>query len=290
MGGHVFEHIPLPAEILHELAGQLHRVPFHAADACDVTFVHLGQHVMQPVPKLMEQRRHVIMRQECRLPDTVDFNAVRKVAHQVRNGGLQHAGVGAQPAVAHVIHPRTAALAGAGGWVEVKLADQRGRSRTAGTRCGALDAVKPNAGVPDGRCVGANRHIKQRFDNLEQARQDLGCREVLLDLLFAESVARFLEFFSGIRQVPIFQCGQAQVRSGKFAQIRQVFDRKRFGLGTQIAQKADDLIRRVGHFWHHRQFSKTGKAQQPGFFKAKLEYLLDQCRVVELECVWRALI
>jgi len=33
MGGHVPQHIPFPAEVLHELAGQLDRVPLHAADA-----------------------------------------------------------------------------------------------------------------------------------------------------------------------------------------------------------------------------------------------------------------
>ena len=33
MGGHVPEHLPFPAKIFHELAGQFHRVPLDAADA-----------------------------------------------------------------------------------------------------------------------------------------------------------------------------------------------------------------------------------------------------------------
>ena len=33
MRGHVFEHVPFPAKVFHELTGQFDRVPFHAADA-----------------------------------------------------------------------------------------------------------------------------------------------------------------------------------------------------------------------------------------------------------------
>jgi hypothetical protein len=33
VAGHVLHHVPFPAEVLHELGGQFHRVPFHAVDA-----------------------------------------------------------------------------------------------------------------------------------------------------------------------------------------------------------------------------------------------------------------
>ena len=248
MGRHVFEHIPLPAEIFHELAGQLHRVPLHAADARDIALVDLGQHVVQAVAELMEQRGHVVMRQQGRFSDAVDFHPIREIAHQMRHRGLQLARVGAQPAVAHVVHPGTAALAGAGGRVQVKLAHQGGCGRGACSRTvsrcgGALNPVKLYAGLPHGCRVGANRHIKQRLDDFEQAGQDLGRGEVLLDLLLAEGVTGFLELFAGIRQIPIFQLGHAQVLCRKLAQVSQVFDCERLRLGAQIAQKTDDLIR-----------------------------------------------
>ncbi len=41
MGGHVFQHIPFPAEVFHELAGQFHRIPFHATDARHIALVDL---------------------------------------------------------------------------------------------------------------------------------------------------------------------------------------------------------------------------------------------------------
>ena len=85
MRRHMLEHIPLPAKVLHELAGQLDRVPFHPADARHVTLVDLAQEVVQAMAKFVEQRRHVVVRQQGRFA----ANPVGKVAHQVRDGGLQ---------------------------------------------------------------------------------------------------------------------------------------------------------------------------------------------------------
>ena len=46
MRGHVLQHLPLPAEIFHELARQFHRIPLHPADARDTVLVHLREHVV----------------------------------------------------------------------------------------------------------------------------------------------------------------------------------------------------------------------------------------------------
>ena len=62
--GHVLEHVPLPAEVFHELAGQLDGVPFHTADARDIALVDLREHVVQAVAELMEQRGHVVVREQ----------------------------------------------------------------------------------------------------------------------------------------------------------------------------------------------------------------------------------
>jgi hypothetical protein len=114
------QHVPFPAEVLHELAGQLHGVPLHAADARHVAFVHLGQHVVQAVAELVEQGDDVVVRQQRRLA----IHAVGKVAHQVATGVCSWPRVGAQPAGAHVVHPGAAALAVARGLVQVELAYQ----------------------------------------------------------------------------------------------------------------------------------------------------------------------
>jgi len=44
---------PFPAEIFHELAGQFHRVPFHAVDAGHGEVFHLGEQVVQAVAKFV---------------------------------------------------------------------------------------------------------------------------------------------------------------------------------------------------------------------------------------------
>jgi len=62
--GHVLEHVPLTAEVFHELAWQLDGVPFHAADARDIALVDLGEHVVQAVAELMEQHCHVVVREQ----------------------------------------------------------------------------------------------------------------------------------------------------------------------------------------------------------------------------------
>ncbi len=59
--------VPLPAEVLHELARQLDGVPFDAGDAGHAEVVDLRQHVLQAVAELVEQRGHVVVRQQRRL-------------------------------------------------------------------------------------------------------------------------------------------------------------------------------------------------------------------------------
>ena len=44
------------APVLHELGGQLHRVPLNAADAGDQALALLGEHVLRGVAKLVEER------------------------------------------------------------------------------------------------------------------------------------------------------------------------------------------------------------------------------------------
>jgi len=118
-------------------------------------------------------------------------HAVGEVADQVRHGRLQRAGVGAQPAAAHIVHPGAAALAGARRGVQVELAHQL-QPCGQRARCGKTARWGATPGALSRRDV----HVEQGLDDLEQARQHLGCGEVLLDLLLAEGVARFLELFA----------------------------------------------------------------------------------------------
>ena len=189
---HVFEDIPLPAEVLHELARQLHGVPLDAADARDIALVDLGQHVVQAMAEFVKQRGDVVMREQRRFA----IDTLGEVAHKVGHRRLQVVVVGAQPAGPDIVHPGAATLAAAGRGIEVELADQL---RGAASRIrNPLDPVKLHAGVPYRRLIASDRDLEQRLDDLEQAGQHLGCREVLLDLLFAERVTLFLELLADV--------------------------------------------------------------------------------------------
>ena len=60
---HVREHVPLPAEVLHELRRQLDRVPFHALDAGDAGHVDARQQLVQAVAELVEDRDDFVVRE-----------------------------------------------------------------------------------------------------------------------------------------------------------------------------------------------------------------------------------
>ncbi len=268
VGGHVPQHVPLPAEVLHELAGQLHRVPLDAADAGHVALVHLREHVVQPVAELVEEGDHVVVREQRRLA----LHACGEVADQVGDRRLQPTGVRAQPARAHAIHPGAAALAGAGRLVQVELADEFGS---------ALDAVELHGGVPDRSGVATDGHVEERLDDLEEAGQHLRRGEVLLHLLLAESVARFLELFGNVGPVPGLRVGDAQVFRGEIAQVGHVLFRVGPCSPGEIAQEIDDLPGRVRHLGDDGHLAEIRVAQQPGLFLAQGEDFADQCGIVE---------
>ena len=200
-------------------------------------------------------------------------HAFGEVADQVRHRGLQLAGVGAQPAGAHIVHPGAAAFAGAGRLVQVKLADQL---------AGALDAVELHLGLPHRRCVFGQVHVKQGFDNLEKPFQHFGGGEVLFDFLLAECVTRFFKFFTDVGVVPGLRVAQLQVLGGKGAQVGHVFFGIRTGATGQVAQEADHLFGRVGHLGHHRDFAEILVAQQARFFESQGQDLRHDGAVVKL--------
>ena len=272
MGGHVLEHIPFPAEIFHELAGQLDRIPLHAGNARDIAFVDLREHVVQAVAGFVEQGDHVIVSKQRRLA----VHTGGEIADQVGHRRLQLMGVGAQPACAHIVHPGTAALAFACLRVQIELPDQLR------ALCGrALDAVELHAGVPDRSFIAADGYFEQGLDNLEQAGQHLGGREVLLELLLAERVAGFLELFADEGPVPGLRVGNAELSLGKGTQIGCIL----FGIGTgtlcQITQKICDLLGRIGHLGHDRDLAEVLVAQQLRLFQAQGEDFLHHRGVVK---------
>ena len=191
--------------------------------------LHLREHVVQAVTEFVKEGDDVVVHQQSRLA----VHAFGKVAHQMRDWRLQAARVGAQPARAHAVHPGTATLAGAGGLVQVELTNQLSS---------AFNAVELNRRVPHGGGVTADRHFKQRLDNFEQARQHARRGEVLLDLLLAEGVARFLEALADEGPVPSLWVFETELCSGKVTQIGHVLLRIGARLAGQVTQKAHHLL------------------------------------------------
>ena len=240
MGGQARQHLPFPAEVFHELAGQFDRVPLDAGDAGHRQFFDLGQHVVQAVAEFVEQRDHVVVGQQRRFV----ADRRREVADQMRHRRLQRGAVGALPAAAHHVHPRTRALAGAGVGIEVELADQLRCAITRGLAGGGpLDAVEAHAVVPHRRGVEPDAHIEQGLDDVKQAVEHPRFGEVLLHRLFAEGVARFLQLLGHEVLVPGLQIGQAELLGRESAQLDQVALRMRARPLRQVAQKGRHLGR-----------------------------------------------
>ena len=267
MRGHVAQHAPFPAKVFHELAGQLHRVPFNAADTGDVALVDLREHVVQPVAAFVEEGDHVVMRQQRRLA----AHALGKVAHQMRHRGLQCRAVRAQPAGAHIVHPGTAALACARAGVQIELTQQHA--------C-ALDAVELHRRVPHRRAVAADAHLKKGFHNLEQAGQHLRRGEVVFDLLLAEGIARLFELFTDKGPVPGLRVGQVQMLGREGAHLSHVFVGKGAGAGGQVAQKAGDFFTGLRHLGGQRHGCEVRITQQLRFFLAQGQDFLHQRAIV----------
>ncbi len=197
VAGHAREHFPLPAEVLHELRGQLYRIPFHAVDARHAQLVHLREHVVQAVAEFVEEGDDLVVREQRRLV----ADRAGEVAGEVGHRGL-HTGVGQHLAAAGVVHPGAAALAVTGVQVDVELRQQLALRR--------FDAEEAHVGVPHLGRLRADLHGEQRLHDVEQAVQHGRLREVLLHLLLGEGIAGFAQLFGGVGHVPRLELVDAQ--------------------------------------------------------------------------------
>ena len=59
MRGHPDQRGFVITPVFHKLAGDLHGIPFHAAQPGHVCVIDSGQHALQPVAKLVEQGLHL---------------------------------------------------------------------------------------------------------------------------------------------------------------------------------------------------------------------------------------
>ncbi len=258
---------PFPAEVLHELAGQLHRVPLHAVDAGNAQLTHAGQQLMQAMAHFMEQRGDFVVPERRRLA----VAALAEVAHQIDQRRLRAAG--AVATVAAVIHPGAAALSFAGIQVEIELADQAARR--------IHQTVETHVRMPDRRAVRLHAQAVQRVDQVKQAGQHLRLGEVRFHFLLGEAVAGLLELLAHIGQIPGFQCLQAEFVTREDLQFLAVAPRMRQRAPGQVAQESQHFGGIARHLGGDGVIGIAGEAQQRGQLAAQGEDTVDVGTVVQ---------
>ena len=80
--------------------------------------------------------------------------------------------------------------------------------------------------------------VEQGFDDLEQAFQHLGQREVLLDLLLAEGKTGLLELFADVSPIPGLRVRHAEFSGRELTQVGQVLLGKGFGPRARSRRKS----------------------------------------------------
>ena len=254
---HPREHVALPAEILHELAGKLDGIPFDALDAGHAGDLDARQQLVQAVAELVEQRDDFVVRERRRA-------AVGRCRQVAGEEGDRMLNLRARAtAVDRVVLPRAALLAGARVIVEVELADQRAR------RIG--DVEEADVGMPRRRAALADRNAVERFRDAEEAGQHLVFREIAADLLFGERESLRLELLRRIGEIPRREIGEAELGSGERLEFRVVAPGEGFGAAREIAQEAEHFVDALRHLGDERQLGKMRVAEQLRGLAAQLE-------------------
>ena len=275
VAGHAHQGGAVVAPVLHELAGQLHRIPLHVVDAGGLGALHGGEHVLQAVAELVEQGLHLVEgHQARRLPHRRAL-----VADQVGHRQHRLAGGGAGAAQTFV-HPGAAALAaGAAEGVEVE-----------GGQGGATGAIEhaevAHIRVPGGRLarIGADdADVEQPLAEPEQALQHLVQREPGPQRLAVELKALLAQLLGPEGHIPGLQVVRFRgaLAAGDGAQLLQLPDGHGIGGGAQVVEQLLHFGHRAGHLAGQAHLGPVGIAQPPGLFAPQRQDVLDQRPVVE---------
>ena len=237
--------------------------------------VDRGQHVLQGVPELVEQRLHLAEGHQRRL-------AVHRAAPGCRprrppaGARCRRAGAcdpGSPP-------PRRRRACRPGGC--------RGPGRTTPA---AVPSSSPNlevahVRVPDRRlAVGRRDHRPEQPPGQgEQPVQHPGQREIRAQLLFLEGVALLAQALGPEGDVPQGQrqAGIAALLAGELGQLGQLALGPRSAGPAQLVQQRLDRRHLLGHLPLQAQLGERAEAQQPGLLPAQLQDPADQRLVVLL--------
>ena len=246
--GHVRNYVPLPAEILHELAGKLDRVPFDALDARDAGDLDAGQQLMQAVAELVEERDDFVVR-ERRRPA---FDRRRQIAGEERDRMLEMRADAT--AVDRVVHPGAALLAGARVDVEIELSDQR-----AG---GIGDVEEAHVGMP-GRARGSRgSRCRRASPPRGTVRPAPGLRESTdgLPVRRTRSVCAF-SFSDAYAMSHGARSAMPSSSRAKRSELGVVALGEGRGAAREVAQEAEHLVDAAGHLRHQRELGEIARSR-----------------------------
>ncbi len=244
---HVRDDVPFPAEVLHELRGELHRVPLDAGQARHPELVHAREQLVQAVAELVEERDHLVVREERRPPPDGGGEVAGEEGHR-----RLHAR-GEAPAVARIVHPGAAALGLARIQVEVELAHQAPRR--------VLDREELHVRVPGLGRRRLHAHAVERLDHAEEAAEHGVLREIALHLVVGEGVALLAELLARPRHVPGPHVGEIELGAGELRELGHVALRERLGPRGEVLQEGDDFRRRPRHLRGERDARRRSRSR-----------------------------
>mmetsp|Transcript_32916 Transcript_32916/g.72706 ORF Transcript_32916/g.72706 Transcript_32916/m.72706 type:complete len:347 (-) Transcript_32916:991-2031(-) len=271
--GEAVQGAPVIAPVLHELGGQLHGVPLNAPDTGHHALLHLSQHVLQGVAKLVEQRLDLAEGHETGLvADGGDL-----VAHHVRHWQTHIAALGGKQAALshHLCHPGTSTLLSG---PAVGIEEEVCLGTAVLEHLEEAHVLVPHGGEAVHRL---DLHTKQAVGQLEQALQHVGQGKVGPELLLVDVVASLTQPLSPEGHVPPLHILLKALQLGELADLLQVLAGGADGGGPQLLKQALGPLQRR-HLGRHGQLSKVVEAQQLRLLLAQRQHLLDDGRVVNV--------
>ena len=230
----------VPGEVFHELARQLHGVPFDAVDAGDGLFGLRGEHVVKRMPEFVKERCHVVVR-EGRF---AAVDARSEVADEVGDREFQTVLRHAASTVGIGVHPGARALAGTRVQVRVEVGDVLAVFR---------QGKELHVGVPGATLTLFDADAVERFGEVEESRKDGRLREVALHDVGRVAVAALAKGFGDVGLIPALHLFKPQGLR-VFAKGFHVLHGKGLGVAREIAKEIRDFLRGRGHLDGERRF------------------------------------
>mmetsp|Transcript_29667 Transcript_29667/g.84874 ORF Transcript_29667/g.84874 Transcript_29667/m.84874 type:complete len:405 (+) Transcript_29667:574-1788(+) len=267
-GNAVDNPVGLVQPVLHELRREFHGVPF-AGDACKRGLRLRGEHVLQCVAELMEERVELVKAEQC-------GRAAVRWAHACHDGrDWLHA---PDAVVAHdPRHPSSGALL-LRPREEVQVEVARRRLVAART----VDLEQLHVLVPRGARRGGHMGSKHFLGQVEEACQAAVEREVGAEHLSIDAEKLLHLLVAPVGSVPMFQGARVVVTLCKLLQVGKIPLRLWVGDRPQLLQQLLGL-RQCCHLPLHGELRIVVEAKELSLALAELENAAEHTRVVRCE-------